>query len=499
MYRRETRQQRADGALVTPRQRAERVWNPHKNRSEVRMVHHGGRADAPQRAERLRQLARRLLKRWAPEAIVEPAPPWRVLEAWPVGARYVLEAIWQRLGLAEGIAPPLASRHVDCAVERALLAMVAHRACAPRATLDGDEPGWREDGRLEGTDPLALPHLDRAMEVLDAHQEAMEHALYGRLADLRRRDGALMFYDTTARHCDIEEVAGGGGDEDCVDGRLAAGSKTYQAPRQRGLSQNGRGDAPHMVVGLAVTRDGFPVRPGVFPGHTVAVRTVTHVKDDLRGWHLSRGVVVGDAGMGSQDHRHKLRARGGTYRLWRPRRRGEEGTREVLPRPGRDPRGADHLRVKAVVVGDGARRRRAVVCHTPQAETRQRAHRQQRRRELDAERASRTEVRGEGQTKRGCELRASHRDGRDRRLTNSGLLRMDAAKPRAEARLDGTCVVHRNDDRLTPAALALGYTPRPRVEEAWRTLTRGWRLRPVCPWAPHRIHAQVALRVWALF
>jgi hypothetical protein len=83
-------------------------------------------------------------------------------------------------------------------------------------------------------------------------------------------------------------------------------------------------------------------------------------------------------------------------------------------------------------------------------------------------------------------------------LTKGGLLRIDAAKQRAEERLDGKFVVHSNDDSLTPADLALGYKQLQRVEEAWRTLTSGLRLRPVFHWAPHRIHAHVALRVLAL-
>lgn len=64
---------------------------------------------------------------------------------------------------------------------------------------------------------------------------------------------------------------------------------------------------------------------------------------------------------------------------------------------------------------------------------------------------------------------------------------MDAAKRRAEAHLDGRCVIHSNDDSLTPTDLALGDTPRHRVEEAWRTLNSGLRLRPVFHWAAHRL------------
>lgn len=85
MYLRETRQKRADGSVVTHLQLAESVWNPHTKRSEVRIVSNCGRADDPQSIERLRTLARSILKRCAPEEIVQQAPQWRLLNAWPDG------------------------------------------------------------------------------------------------------------------------------------------------------------------------------------------------------------------------------------------------------------------------------------------------------------------------------------------------------------------------------------------------------------------------------
>jgi hypothetical protein len=120
MYLRETHQKRADGSVVTHLQLAESVWNPQKKRSEVRIVSNCGRAEDPQTAERLRQLARSILKKCAPHEIVEQDPQWRLLDSWPFGALYVLEAIWRRLGIPDVISEQLASRKVDFAVERAL-------------------------------------------------------------------------------------------------------------------------------------------------------------------------------------------------------------------------------------------------------------------------------------------------------------------------------------------------------------------------------------------
>jgi hypothetical protein len=174
---RETRQKRADGSLVTPLQLVESVWNPHKKRSEVRILHTCGRAEAPQTAERLRQLARSILTRCDPAALGQPSAQWRVVDAWPYGPLYVLEALWQRLGLADIVAEQLKGRKLDCAVERALFALVAHRAWAPCSKLYCYEQWLREDVRIEGTDPLNLHHLYRAMDVLEAQKDGLAQAL----------------------------------------------------------------------------------------------------------------------------------------------------------------------------------------------------------------------------------------------------------------------------------------------------------------------------------
>ena len=104
-----------------------------------------------------------------------------------------------------------------------------------------------------------------------------------------------------------------------------------------------------------------------------------------------------------------------------------------------------------------------------------------------------------GASKRICELRASGRYGRYVRLSKTGKLRIDAAKVKAAKRLEGKFVVHGNDDTLSAEDRALGYQQLQRVEQAWRTLKSGLRLRPVYHWSVHRIHAHVALTVLALF
>lgn len=498
MYLRETRQRRVDGSYLTHLQIAESVWDPVKRHTKIRILYNCGRADDLGVAERLRRLARSILRRCSPEDIVSENPQWQLLDAWPYGDIYVLEHLWQRLGMAEVLREVLDRRKLDFPVERALFAMVAQRACAPASKLACYEQWLAEEVRIEGTAGLALHHLYRAMDLLEANKERIEEAIYYRLADLFNLDVELIFYDTTSLHFETDEEDEGRGENDEVQGSRTAGAKTYRALRKRGKSKNGRDDAPQIVVGLAVTRDGFPVRHWVFPGNTVDVTTVEKVKADLKGWQLGRCVFVGDAGMVSEKNLKALSTSGGRYIVCMPIYPGGEIDEAVLSRPGRYQEAAENLRVKEIVVGDGERRRRYVLCHNPQEEARQRGHRERVLAELRAELETLREPVCEGHSKRVCTLRASRRYGRYLKLTAKGALIIDEAKVKAAERLDGKFVVHSNDGTLTAEDLALGYKQLQRVEEAWRTLKSGLRLRPVFHWAVHRIHAHVFLTVLAL-
>ncbi len=498
MYVRESRQRRADGSVLTHLQLAENVWDPEKRRAQVKILYNCGRADEPESTERLRRLARSILRRCAPEEIVAENPSWQVVNAWPYGDLYVLEQLWRRLGIGEVIGEVCGGRKFDFDVERALFAMVANRACAPSSKLYCYEQWLKEEVHLEGAAALELQHLYRAMDFLEANKDAIEKAIYFRMADLLNLDVEIVFYDTTSLHFEVDEEDHGLGEQDEVHGSIAAGGKTYGALRKRGHSKNGRFDAPQIVVGLAVTRDGFPVRHWIFPGNTVDVTTVERVKKDLRGWQLSRCVFVGDAGMVSKANLETLARGGGKYILCMPIHRGGEVAQEVITRPGRYQKVAENLEVKEVTVGDGERRRRYVVCYNPEEAARQKQHREQVLKELEAEIEGLRTQRGASHSKRVCDLRASARYGRYVRLTRADAPRINQAVVAAAERMDGKFVVHSNDDTLSAADLALGYKQLQRVEIAWRSLKSGLKLRPLFHWAPHRIHGHVALTVLSL-
>jgi hypothetical protein len=101
----------------------------------------------------------------------------------------------------------------------------------------------------------------------------------------------------------------------------------------------------------------------------------------------------------------------GRYILAMPMRKIAEIEAEVLTRPGRYKSVADNLLVKEVVIGEGERRRRYVLCLNPQEAERQRRHREEVLGELAAE-LDRLAAREVDHPKAACALLASRRYGR---------------------------------------------------------------------------------------
>ena len=82
MYLRESRQKRADGSLLTHLQLAENLWDPERQRSQVKIIYNCGRAEDAETTERLRRLAHSILRRCAPEEIVAENPTWQLVSAY---------------------------------------------------------------------------------------------------------------------------------------------------------------------------------------------------------------------------------------------------------------------------------------------------------------------------------------------------------------------------------------------------------------------------------
>jgi transposase len=328
-----------------------------------------------------------------------------------------------------------------------------------------------------------------ALDFLAVWSEAIERAVFLRAADLFRLDVDLVFYDTTTAHVETDVA-----DEQ----QQLWGGKLYAPLRRRGHSKEGRDNQPQVIIALAVTRDGAPVRSWVLPGDTADVTTVARIKDDLRAWRLGRCVFVGDAGMYSAENLAALSRGLGRHILAVPMRKVREVETGVLTRPGRYRPVADNLQAKEVVVGDGERRKRCVLCLNPEEAERERTHREQGLQELSVE-LNLLRERAADHPKAACELLASRRYGRYLTTDHTGRPRLDAAKVKAAERFDGKFVVITNDDTLSAEGVALGHKGAWVIESGFRRMKQtGLEVRPMFHWAARRIEAHVKLCVLAL-
>jgi hypothetical protein len=120
----------------------------------------------------------------------------------------------------------------------------------------------------------------------------------------------LIFFDTTSTYVETP----------FEDGELDG---TDEGLRKRGHSKDARPDLPQIVIGMAVTTGGLPVRLWVWPGDTGDQTVLAEVKQDLAGWRLNRTVWVVDAGFTSGANR-KILTGGGSGFIIAEKLRGNE-------------------------------------------------------------------------------------------------------------------------------------------------------------------------------
>jgi hypothetical protein len=495
MYLRITERRNRDGSTVAYYGLAENVWNAQAKRSETRVVHSFGRADQLDKAalQRLVGSINRVIDADATDPI--PArgkndlPEIDIDAVYELGVVLTAHKLWEELGIGEAIRTRMARAELTAPHETALFAMAAQRLDDPASKL-ACATRWLPDiAWLPEANGLAVDQLYRALDFLAVWSDEIERDVFLRAADLLRLDVDLIFYDTTTAYFEIDEP-------DEYAEQFAG--KLYAPLRQRGHSKEGRDANPQVIIALAVTRDGMPVRSWVLPGNTADVATVARIKQDLHAWRLGRCLFVGDAGMYSADNLVELSRGLGRYVLAVPMRRVQDVEAEVLTRPGRYRKVADNLEVKEVWVGEGERRKRYVLCFNPAEAERQRQHRLQVLIELDAELTAQ-DKREDDHPKAACGLMASKRYARYLSPDWRGRPQMDAAKVKAAEKFDGKFVVITNDDTLSAEDVALAYKAGAMIESCFRRMKQtGLQVRPMFHWTPRRIEAHVKLCVLAL-
>jgi transposase len=485
MYLRTTKRTNKDGSTVAYYQLAHNERHPVTKKPVAKVIHTFGRADQMDR-EQLVRLCRSIARVCEVEIIdrLDPQLPvtattglpldFKVHRSYHYGLPLLAETLWRQLGMDELLNRITEKNHLRGPYERALLAMVANRLCEPDSKL-GAWDRWLPTVYLPSCRKLKLEQLYEAMDLLYEHAEEVEKHIFFATANLFNLTVDLIFYDTTAASFSIDQ-------EDDL--------------RRFGHSKEGAW-TPQVVVALAVTPEGLPVKSWVFPGNTADAATVERIRADLRDWNLNRAIFVADSAMNSKNNREELARACGKYLLATRMASVSEVTHEVLGKRGRYTVIRDNLHAKEVIIGKGERSRRYILCYNPKEAARQKRHREEIVRFLEEELASNPEPKATAQW--AIELLASLRYKRYVTVSNSGHIRIDRGAVREAAKYDGKWVIETNDDTITLEDAAHGYKGLMVIERCFRSLKRTRiRMAPIHHWAPRRIEAHVKICVLAL-
>jgi DDE family transposase len=501
VYLRETRRTNRDGSVVRYLALAHNERHAVTGSPVAKVIHNFGRADRVDR-EALARLVASISRFLEPDQAVVAAAGSEVeiIDSRPLGGAWTLDRIWERLGIGAAIRRAAEGRRFDGeATERVIFALVAQRALKPDSKLAAT--GWvAERVAIEGLSGLTDDQAYRAMDfLLDALGEIAAE-VFSSVAHLLNLDLDIVFVDTTSTYFetetadDLPELQPDGGDDE-VANPAESGQRAF------GHSKDHRTDLPQVVIAMAVTRDGVPVRCWTFAGNTTDTAIIRTVKDDLAGWNLRRLVWVADRGFASAANRAYLTKGGGHYIHAEKLRHTNAEAAAALARPGRYKTVAGNLRLKEVHVapggdGDGdqgMRAQRFVVCHNPQQADRDaqvRANLVEHLKGLidgsdDWTARRRDELVGSLKGKPGLR--------RYLRRTPGGLLRIDSAAIKTEAHLDGKWLLRTSDPTLTPEDLAAAYKQLLQVERGWRDMKGALALRPVFHHREDRIRGHVQL------
>lgn len=128
---------------------------------------------------------------------------------------------------------------------------------------------------------------------LGIRKQSIEEIAIKCAKDMLQEDLALILYDVTTLYFETFK-----GDE----------------LRIEGFSKDNKPQQPQIVVGLIVTRHGFPLGYEVFPGNTFEGKTMLKVLDDFRKKNnTKRPIIVADAAMLSKENIEELKKRNLLY------------------------------------------------------------------------------------------------------------------------------------------------------------------------------------------
>jgi len=434
MYIRTVSRTNKSGSRTSYLQLASNQWDPILKRSVVTVIANLGRVDQKGAAQvaNLAEACRRFLGTVAPDPAVLP----EAAMSRPAGGAWILDGIWRELGIDRIIA----SWHKPGGkkmerTERILFAMTAGKA------LGAPEP----EGTRWMTGDAAIPSMPQdigedecgeAIAWLTDVSHTFVRRVYASQAGLVNPDADLVFFDSHS-------------------------------------------DPLYGTVGMAVTKEGIPVRVWFWPEGTGTSAMIRQVHSELPD--RTHVVRVADRGCGTEELR-------GGEGLILGEKLSSESARSVQSQPGRYRTVAGNWLAKEVTVDPSHRQ---IICLNPDeameeehARTRLVAH-------LDELIAGSDTMTAAKRSALQDEVSALPSLSRFLRVTPTGLLRVNKDEIAHESGLDGKYLLRTSDSRLTLDGIVCGYRQLCDVGRGWRDIASAREPDPECQ--PDRIRAHVIL------
>ena len=373
------------------------------------------------------------------------------------GPVIIFEQLWKELGIERVLKRLLGDTDAVSDYVEAIFAMVLNRLVEPRSKRGVDR--WVSKVYRPEFEQLSLQHYYRGLDYLEKFKEEVEEELFSNVKTLFNLNLDLVFWDTTSTYFQGE------GPELSMYGR----------------SKDHRSDCKQVMIGVLMTKDGFPVAHQIFPGNTADIDTFRIALEDIRRrFNIDRVIVVADRGMISNGLIEEIDKTGLSY-IFGVKMRRSKRVEAVLNQPGDYEEVEENLKVKEVL-HEGER---YVICFNPFQAERDRIKREEIVKNLTKK------------LKQGPKSLVGNRGYRRYLSMQKTDVKIDQEKMASEVKYDGKYVL-RTNTKLTNREVAQSYKLLWKVERAFRELKSGLDLRPIYHYTDTRVKGHIMICFLAL-
>ena len=418
-----------------------------------------GRLDKLLESGQLERLAKSIVEKIEGLKLVNLSEGLFAEEALEYGPVYVLEWLWNKIGLRKILMEEFTKRVGEERAEievGAIFEMVLNRLTEPDSKL-GAFTRWRDNyyfGDKGRTNEMHLKDYYRAMDTLTASLEGIEEGLYCEGRTLFG-ETELVFFDTTSTYFEGDKAENG----------------------EYGLTKDHRPDRKQVVISLVVNEKRIPITHKVWEGNQIDSKAFKETIGDMKErFGIRRAILVADRGCVNGKIIEGMESEGLEYVVGM--KMNLTDVKETLARAGRYSHVEENLWVKEVKV----KGKRYVVCYNPI--------------EAEHDREKREEVLSKLEKTKNIKVLVHNRAYK--KFIKAKEVEINEEKVKESEKYDGKWVLLTNTDMKTED-VAKRYKELWKVERSFRSVKGFLNVRPIHHWKERRIKAHIGLVFLGLY